>query len=591
MGSEKPLFSVVVIARNEEKTLPRLLESLKEFRERGGEVVVCDTGSTDNTDRIAFDADCLVAREKFTREIGRDEAGDINARFVVQPEPAIVEEGESFFDFSAARNYAASLATTELICMPDCDEIYTALDIDKINQAIRDGATRLEYDFVFSHDPEGKPLIQFPHSKFYDRRVFKWVGIVHEVLHGDGKTTRLEPGVIKLEHYQNPEQSRGQYLTGLAVDCFQNPDNDRSAHYLAREIMWSGRYRSAIQLFERHIEMNKWAPEQSQSEVFVGDCWKHLGDPAQAVRHWWNATAIDCTRREPWLRLAEHYFQKDDRQRTACYAEAALAIPYKGYYCDQMVHYRNVPHHLLYWAYFLDDKARAKTHWEKALAFATTHPTYLHDARFFLNLPSVSIVIPHLGRPEKLKALRERIAHTANYPNFDEVVEEDSFTDRQGVAKVFKRGVEKANGELICYLSNDCEPEDGWLIQAVLVLLGSRPHNQVAFEGEHALVALNDGLWNGQLATHWLAPRTLAYRLDAGEFFHTGYKHVGCDNELTAFCKAMGRYSYAPLAKVNHKHQDDEVSKLAWNEADVKADRELLKKRLSEFGLSDIVPT
>ena len=42
----EPRFSVVTIVRNEANRLPRLLASLAEFRERGGEVVVLDTGST-----------------------------------------------------------------------------------------------------------------------------------------------------------------------------------------------------------------------------------------------------------------------------------------------------------------------------------------------------------------------------------------------------------------------------------------------------------------------------------------------------------------------------------------------------------------
>ena len=35
---KKPKFSVALIARNEEETLPRLVGSLKEFQERGGQI-------------------------------------------------------------------------------------------------------------------------------------------------------------------------------------------------------------------------------------------------------------------------------------------------------------------------------------------------------------------------------------------------------------------------------------------------------------------------------------------------------------------------------------------------------------------------
>src|SRR6267142_1639782 len=77
------------------------------------------------------------------------------------------------------------------------------------------------------------------------------------------KTIRLPESQIKLEHWQNQETNRSGYLTGLALDCFLNPDNDRNSHYFARDLMWSGRYRSAIREFDRHIAMNKWEAERA----------------------------------------------------------------------------------------------------------------------------------------------------------------------------------------------------------------------------------------------------------------------------------------------------------------------------------------
>jgi glycosyltransferase involved in cell wall biosynthesis len=55
-----PLFSVALIAKNESKTLPRLIASLAEFKERGGEIILADTGSTDGTPKVAADLGCIV---------------------------------------------------------------------------------------------------------------------------------------------------------------------------------------------------------------------------------------------------------------------------------------------------------------------------------------------------------------------------------------------------------------------------------------------------------------------------------------------------------------------------------------------------
>src|ERR1044071_9147904 len=350
--SNRPLFSVVFIARNESKTLPRCIASLREFQKRGGEIIVCDTGSTDGTQQIARDLGCVVVEKSFRRTLSEEEAAQINARFIIESEAPVVEAGQTYFDFAAARNFAVTHARCGFVAMPDCDEAYTALDIDRINYFIRKGTKRFDYQFVFSHDAHGRPDIQFNHSKFYDKRVFKWVGIVHEVLQGTGLTTRMQPEEIKLEHWQNPEQSRGQYLTGLAIDCFQNPTNDRNAHYFARELMWSHRYRSAIKEFERHIAMNAWAPERAQSRIFIGDCHAYYGEMEQMIQCYLEAIKIDGSRREPLLKLAGHYYRQNDHQRTAIFATAAISVAYRGYYMDRMSYYREDPHKLLYWAFY-----------------------------------------------------------------------------------------------------------------------------------------------------------------------------------------------------------------------------------------------
>ena len=181
----KPKFSFALIARNEEETLPRLVKSLKEFQERGGDIWVLDTGSTDNTIEVAKSLGCKVEAvgDKFRINIDEDLAKKINEKFVVEGEEPVVNAGESLFDFASARNYIADFPEVDWIWMPDCDEIFTKFNIDEIEKAISEpGVTGLEYQFIFSHSPDGKPVIQFLHSKMYNRRNEEWRGIIHEIL-------------------------------------------------------------------------------------------------------------------------------------------------------------------------------------------------------------------------------------------------------------------------------------------------------------------------------------------------------------------------------------------------------------------------
>lgn len=386
MKTPKPNFSVVVIARNEAKTLPRLVKSLAEFQERGGDIIVVDTGSTDETVAVAKTIGCTVCPvgNRFVKTLDAETATAINDKFVVIGEKPIVEENRTLFDYAAARNYAASLSGRDFVAMPDCDEIFTAFRLEAIEAGIAAGADRFEYNFVYSHDEFGKEQLKFLHSKFYDRRKLRWVGIVHEVLAGGEKTVRFSESQVKLEHWQNPETNRSGYLPGLALDCFLNPTNDRNSHYLARELMYSKRYRSAILEFDRHIAMKKWTAERAQSMIFSGDCHIALGHEEAGLAQYFRATLTEAKRREPFIRLAEHFWRKNDYQRTAAFASAALTIPLDGFYANDMAHYTFRPHEMLYWAlYYLGDKVAAKRHWEKALSYLPQNPKFLSEAKFF----------------------------------------------------------------------------------------------------------------------------------------------------------------------------------------------------------------
>lgn len=381
-----PNFDVVVIARNESETLPRLIVSLKDFFIAGGSMHVLDTGSTDGTPEIARGLGCKVTEvgDRFRKQIDSDFAKQINEKFIQSGEDQVVSPGDSLFDFAEARNFAASLAENDMIAMPDCDEIFTKLDLETIQKEIDSGAEQFEYNFVFAHDSFGNPTISFLHSKFYDRRKLFWFGVIHEVLSGQATRKYLDESVIKLEHYQNEKTDRRGYLKGLALDCFLNPQKDRQSHYFAREMLYTGRYRSAIKEFERHLIMNGWEAERSQSLVFIGECYNCLGEPEKAVKAWQEAFTACGDRREPLIRLAEHYRQRNDYKHTAAYASAALSLPKGNFYADNAAHYAQTPHELLYFSlWWLGDKEGSKFHYDKAVSYQPLNPKYAHDRQFY----------------------------------------------------------------------------------------------------------------------------------------------------------------------------------------------------------------
>ena len=584
----KPLFSLVVVGRDEEKTLPRLLGSLREFFDRGGEMVFVDTGSKDKTAQIARDAGCRVFEEgdRFRYVIDDEKAKAINEMFVVPPDKDIIHAGDSFFAFDQARNYAMNLASNDFICTPDCDEAWTVLNIDRINELIEQGYEKFLVDFVFAHHPDGSPSVAFSaDTRFYDRRKIKWKGIIHETMQGEAKMTRITKDVAYLEHYQNMETDRTKYLAGLAWACYEEPDNDRNSHYFARELMYRGHYNSAIKEFHRHIDMGKWADERGQSMVYIGTCYDATGAPEKALEWWHRAFSLTGSRREPLIHLAYYWKRKDKPQMVAAYAAAALQIPNNGFYANRVANYTFEPHALMYWAKgWSGDILAARQHWFKCWEYHPDDPVFISDFDYYFKKPKVSIVIPSI-RADKLERCLKAIEENAGYADYEVIVEKDSQEAPQGAPKVLKRGVERSTGELVMFLGDDTIPQKNFLFHAV----ASMHKNFPDLDG---LIGLNDMYWKGEFATHWLASKKLLPYL-GGEFFHTGYNHLSCDNELTEMCRKAGKYYWEERAKVYHDHPGvhgwsdetyDKHYRRVYQFDTMRKDRELLEKRSKLLG-------
>lgn len=397
----KPLFSVVLIAKNEAKVLPRAIESLKEFMSLGGDVNIVDTGSTDGTPELARSLGCRVKEvgPKYVHVITEEESNAINDRFIVENEMPVVSPGLSYFDFASARNDSVSMADCDWVCTMDCDEVLTKMDIGKINEIIsNESLGQLEYNFVFSHDFYGNELIKFVQSKFYNRKRMNWVGIIHEMVTPlDGVTVGLDrqflpEDIFKLEHWQNEETKRGQYLTGLAVDCFEHQEKDRNSHYFARELWWNGRPWSAAKEFKRHIAMNGWAAERAESMLFLGDIYGAMEKKEEQIAWFAKALDTDPTRREPLIKLAQTYMRRNEPIPANFYATAALELPWHGFYGSNKSFYENEPHEILYWAKgWLGDIEGGKKHLLKCLEYQRENPKYLHDTQFFFPYPANNI--------------------------------------------------------------------------------------------------------------------------------------------------------------------------------------------------------
>ncbi len=176
----KPGLSVTIITLNEEKDLPRCLESVKkmfaDLPAQVGEIVVVDSGSTDRTVEIAKKYKAKV----FTRK---------------------------FDNYSNQKNYAAEKATGDWILAMDADETVPPELASEIRSRITDhGSQIIAYSIPRKNIIFGKFIKYTRWQPEFDRHIWLWkkgkgvwVGDVHEELEVDGEVGRLEKAKI---HYQ-----------------------------------------------------------------------------------------------------------------------------------------------------------------------------------------------------------------------------------------------------------------------------------------------------------------------------------------------------------------------------------------------------
>lgn len=378
-------FSVVIIARNEEKVLPRLLKSVEEVKD----IVVLDTGSTDHTAVIAksLEARVIEVGDKFIETPTPTDILQFKLRYGFAP--TFTTESK-LFNYSAARNYAMSLAENDFCFQPDADEV-VEWDINAVRELLPT-CDQLSYRFAFSHNEDGTPSLEFTHCKFFRQSVAHWVKKVHEVvtarddvLERENLNRRIYTDKMYLHHWQQPSENRSNMLPKLEYAILEKENDDRNTYYLAREYYYNRQLETAIKMFERYLELPGWPPEQGQALIFMGDCYKWLGEKEKAIETYHRAIIKDCTRREAFYALGETHAEWGEIRKAVVFLTAALEIPYNpNYYLNNMNLYTWKIHDTLSILFDkLGEDEKAKYHWLEAVKAAPNDQRILDNAKWF----------------------------------------------------------------------------------------------------------------------------------------------------------------------------------------------------------------
>lgn len=302
---------VYAICKNEEKFARRWAESMSE----ADQIVVLDTGSTDNTVEILRGLGAEVTQE------------------VIDP-----------WRFDTARNRALDLVPEDAdICVcTDLDEVFCPGWRNELEEAWTPEAGQCRYHYVWDIREDGGDGTTFWYEKIHSRRGWQWKRPVHEVLEwcGDG-----QPGVmvyadgVRLRHYPDQNKSRGQYLELLELSVREDPEDDRNMHYLGREYMFRERWDDCIQTLQRHLALPSatWADERCASMRYIAMAFLRKGDVSSAKNWYLRAVAEAPYLREPYVDLAAMLYYLEEWDGVIYFTGGAMGILEKpdSYICEE----------------------------------------------------------------------------------------------------------------------------------------------------------------------------------------------------------------------------------------------------------------
>lgn len=290
-------IGVYAIAKNEATFAKRFAESCK----GADEVVVLDTGSTDDTVSIL-----------------RDYGVTVQSATIIP------------WRFDVARNISLSMLSKDIdiaVCL-DMDEVMTPGWVDAIRQGWTETTTRLRYEYVWSWKADGQPDLTYYADKIHDRRLYHWFHPVHETMRciSDEVQTFIRHRLI--EHYPDTTKSRGQYFPLLELAVREDPHNDRNAHYLGREYMYAGMHDKAIAELTRHLSLPTatWNAERAASMRFIARCHRAKGDLGEARRWFMKAIEEAPDQREPWVDASQLFHDQQDWANCWWAAQNAVKI-------------------------------------------------------------------------------------------------------------------------------------------------------------------------------------------------------------------------------------------------------------------------
>lgn len=277
-------LTLACICKNEETTLPKMVSSVKGIAD---EIVVLDTGSTDNTVEVA---------KQITDKVFIHEWDD---------------------SFANARNACMEHCTGDWILWLDCDEELSPESVDKIRpmlEQIPESFDLVLLGIDMCRD-DGSKHQGFPAERLQRNGKSMWHSEMHNYIDvpatPDKRAIAEHIRIIHDRSCESPEhraeraKQRLHMAENLAKKFEEDPTDRRSAFYAAGTFHDAGLHERAIEWFNKYFEVSDFEEERYQAAYLAGLSCIELGCTNDA-KWWFNRCMGENWRRsESDIALAE----------------------------------------------------------------------------------------------------------------------------------------------------------------------------------------------------------------------------------------------------------------------------------------------
>jgi glycosyltransferase involved in cell wall biosynthesis len=287
------MLSLCIIVKNEAKTLPTLFKSIVEHVDQ---VVVTDTGSTDNTKEVC--EKWCGEKLKWTEYDWTD-------------------------DFSAARTYNFSEADGDWIVWADADDEIIDGQFLKTNieKAEKHGVNAILFPYHYVVDEHGNTkVLQMRERLIKNNGTYTWIGRLHEAMlpvSKIAKAIRLQD--VQWFHRTNEERilestQRNVRILELAIEEEIKADavDPRTLYNLGNSYFTIDEYVKAIGCYQKYIPLSGWDAEKYLAQHRTSLALYKMGEYDKAIEHALLATTIEPTYPDAYIDLAKVYFHKEE---------------------------------------------------------------------------------------------------------------------------------------------------------------------------------------------------------------------------------------------------------------------------------------